>query len=153
MRRELCGNLEEARLQAVDELADARLRLGLHRDLVEHLTSHLAAHPTRERTASQLALALYRCGRVSDALEVCRATRQRLHDDLGIDPGPGLAALEVAILRKDGSLAPPAGPATGVVVPAHLPGHADRVHGPRRRGAAAHGAARRRRHRGRCRSR
>lgn len=121
VQRELCGNLEEARLQAVDELADARLRLGLHRDLVEHLTSHLVAHPTRERTAGQLALALYRCGRVSDALEVCRDTRQRLQDDLGIDPGPGLAELEVAILRTDESLAPPSAPATGVVVAAHLP--------------------------------
>ncbi len=131
VRRELCGNLEEARLQAVDEWADAGLRLRRHRDLVEHLTSHLAAHPTRERTAGQLALALYRCGRASDALDVCRRTRQRLHDDLGIDPGPDLAALEVAILRKDTSLAAPDTPATAtpgttatadtIVVPAHLP--------------------------------
>lgn len=117
VRRELCGNLEEARLQAVEELADVRLRLGLHRDLVEYLTSHLAVHPTRERTAGQLALALYRCGRVGDALEVCRRTRLRLADDLGIDPGPELAALEVAILRKDAALNPDA----TVVVPAHLP--------------------------------
>jgi DNA-binding SARP family transcriptional activator/tetratricopeptide (TPR) repeat protein/DNA polymerase III delta prime subunit len=118
VHRELCGNLEEARLQAVDESADARLRLGMHRDLVEHLTSHFVVHPTRERTAGQLALALYRCGRAGDALEVCRRTRQRLHDDLGVDPGPGLVALEVAILRKDESLALPAG--SGVVA-AHLP--------------------------------
>ena len=118
VRRELCGHLEEARLQAIDELADVRLRLGLHRDLVESLTSHLATHPTRERTAAQLALALYRCGQPSDALEVCRRTRQRLHDDLGIDPGPDLTALEVAIRRKDATLDRPAPPAT---VPAHLP--------------------------------
>jgi DNA-binding SARP family transcriptional activator/tetratricopeptide (TPR) repeat protein len=122
VRRELCGDLEEARLQAVDELADVRLRLGRHRDLVVGLTSHLAAHPTRERTAGQLALALYRCGRASDALEVCRRTRLRLHEDLGIDPGPELDALEVAILRKDESLALPvrARPAPATV-PAHLP--------------------------------
>ena len=117
VRRELCGNLEEARLQAFDELTDVRLRLGRHRDLVEHLTSHLAAHPTRERTAGQLALALYRCGRVGDALETLRRTRTRLADDLGIDPGPELSALEVAILRKDESLRLP--PSTAV--PAHLP--------------------------------
>jgi DNA-binding SARP family transcriptional activator/tetratricopeptide (TPR) repeat protein len=118
VRRQLCGNLEEARLQAVDELADVRLRLGLHRDLVEHLTSHLADHPTRERTAAQLALALYRSGRAGDALEVCRRVRRRLHDDLGIDPGPDLAALEVAILRNDESLGG-ARPTGGT--PAHLP--------------------------------
>jgi DNA-binding SARP family transcriptional activator/tetratricopeptide (TPR) repeat protein len=121
VRRELCGDLEEARLQAVDELADVRLRLGLHRDLVVGLTSHLAAHPTRERTAGQLALALYRCGRASDALEVCRRTRLRLHDDLGIDPGPELGAVEVAILRKDESLALPTRQQPRVAVPAHLP--------------------------------
>lgn len=121
VRRELCGHLEEARLQAVDELADVRLRLGLHRDLVESLTSHLAAHPTRERTAGQLALALYRCGQASDALDVCRRTRRRLHDDLGIDPGPDLTALEVAILRKDVSLDRPAEPVVRTPVPAHLP--------------------------------
>lgn len=121
VRRELCGDLEEARLQAMDELADVRLRLGLHRDLVVGLTSHLAAHPTRERTAGQLALALYRSGRVSDALEVCRRTRLRLHDDLGIDPGPELGALEVSILRKDEALALPVRPRPGPAVPAHLP--------------------------------
>lgn len=123
VRRALCGNLEEARLQAVDELAEVRLRLGLHRDLVEYLTSHLAAHPTRERTAAQLALALYRCGQAGDALEVCRRTRRRLHDDLGIDPGPDLTDLEVAILRKDAALDRPApAPASAPpAVPAHLP--------------------------------
>jgi DNA-binding SARP family transcriptional activator/tetratricopeptide (TPR) repeat protein len=121
VRRELCGNLEEARLQAMDEVADVRLRLGLHRDLVVGLTSHLAEHPTRERTAGQLALALYRSGRVSDALEVCRRTRLRLHDDLGIDPGPELDALEVAMLRKDETLALPARQEPGAAAPAHLP--------------------------------
>jgi DNA-binding SARP family transcriptional activator/tetratricopeptide (TPR) repeat protein len=119
VRLKLCGNLEEARLQAMDELTDVRLRLGLHRNLVERLTSHLAAHPTRERTAGQLALALYRCGRAGDALDVCRRTRRRLLDDLGIDPGPELGALEVAILRNDQSLVPR--PAPRATVPAHLP--------------------------------
>ncbi|HET9139776.1 ATP-binding protein, partial [Actinophytocola sp.] len=73
----------------------------------------------------QLALALYRCGRATDALEVCRRTRQRLHDDLGIDAGPELDALEVAILRNDGSLTPPVQsrpvPARRPTVPAYLP--------------------------------
>ncbi|HEU5474653.1 MAG TPA: BTAD domain-containing putative transcriptional regulator [Actinophytocola sp.] len=120
VRRELCGNLEEARLQAVDELADVRLRLGMHRDLVELLTGHLAAHPTRERTAGQLALALYHSGRACDALAVCRRTRRRLHEELGVEAGPELGAIEVAILRNDESLAPAVRPA----VPAHLPAEA-----------------------------
>ena len=125
VRRALCGHLEEARLLAVDEHADVQLRLGLHRDLVDRLTGHLAANPLRERTAAQLALALYRCGQAGDALEVCRRTRRLLDDDLGIDPGPDLSALEVAILRNDASLAPPRQRRVTVsrplAVPAHLP--------------------------------
>lgn len=123
VRRVLCGNLEEARLLAVDEQADVLLRLGRHHDLVDRLTGHLTANPLRERTAVQLALALYRCGQAGNALAVCRRTKKVLDDELGIDPGPELSALEVSILRNDESLAPPARQrmtAAGAV-PAHLP--------------------------------
>lgn len=119
VRRQLCGNLEEARQLALDDHTDARLRLGRHRELVDELTLRLATDPVRERTAGQLALALYRCDQTGPALDVCRRTRQCLQDELGIDPGPALAGMETAILRNDPSLAMPAPPA--VTVPAHLP--------------------------------
>lgn len=47
----------------------------------------------------QLMIALYRSGGVMDALEICRKTRQRLADELGLDPGPELARLELSLLR------------------------------------------------------
>ena len=45
-------------------------------------------------------LALYRSGRQADALEVYRETRRFLHDELAIEPGPELQALERAILNQ-----------------------------------------------------
>ncbi len=52
-------------------------------------------------------LALYRCGRQADALEVYRRTRSELSAELGLEPGPELKELESAILNQDPSLEPP----------------------------------------------
>ncbi|MFI9379578.1 BTAD domain-containing putative transcriptional regulator [Kutzneria sp. NPDC052558] len=102
------AGLEEARLVAVEDRADVLLRLGRHRDVVAELVGLVDAHPTRERLVGTLMLALYRGGRASQALEVFRRTRQYLADELGIDPGAELRRLELAILRNDAELDPPA---------------------------------------------
>ena len=128
MRLRLCGGLEEARLAAVEDLMDAELRLGRHRQVVGALTDLVAAHPARERLIYQLMLALYRDRQAPRALEVYRQARDRLTAELGIEPGSGLQDLEVAILRNSADLqlpAPqatvPAAPATLPAVPAQLP--------------------------------
>jgi DNA-binding SARP family transcriptional activator len=46
------------------------------------------ARPFRERLCGQLMLALYRCGRQVDALATFSSARQRLADELGLDPAP-----------------------------------------------------------------
>ena len=69
-----------------------------------------AEHPYRERFLQQRMLALYRCDRQADALEVYRAAREVLAEDLGLDPSPVLQELERAILRQDPSLAAPEAP-------------------------------------------
>ena len=63
-----------------------------------------AAHPTRERLAGQLVLALYRCGRQADALAAYRTTRDLLVDQLGLEPGRELHALEQRVLLQDPGL-------------------------------------------------
>jgi DNA-binding SARP family transcriptional activator len=93
--------LEEERLAAEELLADLRLAGEDVEDLVADLRRALAAHPLRERTAGQLMRALYRTGRQAEALEVARDTRVLLSQQLGIDPGPELRELELAVLRQD----------------------------------------------------
>src|SRR5262249_11750044 len=81
------------------------------------LEALVAEHPFRERLAGQLMLALYRCGRQADALEVYRRTRDALDQELGLEPGPALRELEQQILVHDPALHAP--PRT-LAVPARL---------------------------------
>ena len=101
------GFLEEERLAAVELDVDVRLDLGRHDELVPELRMLATAQPTRERLWARLMLALYRCGRQADALDVFGCVRTRLQDELGIDPGPELRMLQRRILEHDACLALP----------------------------------------------
>ncbi len=110
--------LENVRLAALESRIDADLRLGRHGALVSELEALVARHPARERFVEQLMLALYRCGRQTDALDAYRCTREVLLADLGLEPGPRLRALQGEVLVQSPSLdvaapvaAPPPGPA------------------------------------------
>jgi DNA-binding SARP family transcriptional activator len=100
------SRLEELRLTALEKRIDADLALGRHADLVAELESLVAEHPLREPFRAQLMLALYRSARQAEALDVYRAGRRLLVDELGIDPSQALQELEQAILRQDAGLAP-----------------------------------------------
>ncbi|GAB2831849.1 BTAD domain-containing putative transcriptional regulator [Actinocorallia aurea] len=93
--------LTELRLRAVERRAEALLDLGRAAEAVPDLDAHAHAHPWREEAWRLLALALYRAGRQADALSVLRGARAALAESLGLDPGPGLRALETEILRQD----------------------------------------------------
>ena len=56
-------------------------------------------------------LALYRCGRQAEALDVYHDARRALTEELGIEPGRELRDLQQAILRQDPALDPSAGEA------------------------------------------
>ena len=98
------ARLVQARLAALTACIDAELDLGEHQRLVGELESLVSEHPLREGFVGQLMLALYRSGRQADALACYRATRRRLSDELGLEPGPQLRDLEAAILAQDPSL-------------------------------------------------
>ncbi|WP_283136739.1 BTAD domain-containing putative transcriptional regulator [Rhizohabitans arisaemae] len=108
-RDTLCVALEEARCEAVEEYAEASLRLGRHRRLLGRLAEEVAANPVRERLAGLLMLALHRSGRVPDALDAFERLREHLAGELGIDPSPDLVRLHRRILSGDPGL----GPSTG----------------------------------------
>src|SRR3954471_4324129 len=101
------ARLDELRLVALETRIDAELMLGEHARLVGELEALVADHPLRERFRAQLMLALYRCGRQSQALDVYRDARRRLTDELGLEPGPELRALEQQILTQSSELAGP----------------------------------------------
>jgi predicted ATPase/DNA-binding SARP family transcriptional activator len=114
LRRE-AERLEELRLRTLEDRLEADLACGRHRDLVGELQALVGEQPLRQRLRAQLMLALYRSGRAGEALEVYRQTHRLLVDELGIEPGEELHALERAILRTDPALELP------TIAPSNLP--------------------------------
>ena len=99
------ARLEELRVSAVEDRAEAELALGGHRDLVPELTELVAAHPLRKRPRGQLMRALYGSGRPAEALAVFEDARRTLAEELGADPSPELAAVHLAVLRAEPAMA------------------------------------------------
>ena len=103
------ARLAELRLVAQEESFGLDLELGRADRAIAPLLAHVAAHPLRERPRGQLMTALFRTGRVSDALRTYREGRAILREELGIDPGPQLQALHQAVLTNDAELSGGAG--------------------------------------------
>ena len=116
------AQLEELTLLAVEARAGADLMLGRHGELAAELEALRQQHPLRERLWELHILALYRAGRQAEALRAYTEVRDRLVDELGIDPGPALRELQARILAQDPSLAPAsAAPASAQASPAPVP--------------------------------
>lgn len=107
------ARLDEVRMDVEEVRLDAWLRAGRHAEAVSIAESMVHEAPLRERRWTMLATALYRSHRQADALAAVRAARDRLDEELGVEPGVELRELELAILRHDPSLRP----ATEVAVP------------------------------------
>ena len=117
--------LEEQRLAVVEALAELRLAAGEAAAVVAELPALVAAHPLREGLRRHLMLALYRSGRQAEALEVYAQARALYAEELGLDPGPELAALQQQVLRADPALRGPAAAVRGAL-PYDLPDFAGR---------------------------
>src|SRR5712692_4903995 len=70
--------LDEARIEALEDRIDEDLAVGQHAQLAGELEALVAEHPLRERLRRQLMLALYRSRRQADALEAYQDARRAL---------------------------------------------------------------------------
>jgi predicted ATPase/DNA-binding SARP family transcriptional activator len=105
--REAASRLDQVAIGTHEGLVDAELALGHHADVLPVLLNLVASHPLWERFHGQLMVALFRCGRQSDALRAYQHARAVLADEMGVEPGPELRALERAVLSHDPSLVAP----------------------------------------------
>lgn len=122
------ARLDEVRLGLVETWLAARVELGDGGDLIGELEATVAEHPHRERLWAALITALYRAGRQADALAAGRRVRAVLLDELGVDPGPELQALERRILDHD--VAPATGAAAVPTAAAARRGNVPSLHSP-----------------------
>jgi predicted ATPase/DNA-binding SARP family transcriptional activator len=102
--------LQELRLVALEERLNAQLALGRHQEVVGEALALATKHPHRERVHELVMLALYRCGRQTEALEHYAAFRASVSEELGLEPGPALNDLQRRILQQDPDLALAADP-------------------------------------------
>ncbi|WP_230686676.1 AfsR/SARP family transcriptional regulator [Catellatospora vulcania] len=98
------ARLRGLRVQAEQGRLAAAVDAGGHLRVLAELQAFTAAHPLREDATALLMLALYRCGRQTDALAVFTETHRLLSADFGIDPGERLRAMHRAILAQDPAL-------------------------------------------------
>ena len=97
--------LTEQRLAALEDWVTATLR-GQHdaSPVLDPLMAAQVQFPWRERLTELLMWTLTRAGRQADALAVFDATRRRLAEELGTDPGRGLREMHARVLRQDPGL-------------------------------------------------
>ncbi|WP_394616396.1 BTAD domain-containing putative transcriptional regulator [Lentzea sp. JNUCC 0626] len=93
LREAFAGELTAAEL----DHTDARLASGSNAALVAELTARASLRPLDERLAAQLMRALIGAGQRTDALAYYSRLRDRLADELGLDPGPALRDLHASL--------------------------------------------------------
>ncbi len=101
------SRLEETRLALTEARLADRLRHGAAAELITELRHLVDDHPLREGLWVLLITALYRSDRQAEALAAYRFVHRVLADELGLDPGPELQALERRVLRQDPGLESP----------------------------------------------
>ena len=104
------NRLEEARVAALEYLADAELAGGDPLGAQATMESLVADFPLREAAWGRLMLAFYRQGRQAEALRSFQRARRLLVEELGVEPGPELRKLEQQVLAQSPDLEGPAGP-------------------------------------------
>ncbi|MBE1574048.1 BTAD domain-containing putative transcriptional regulator [Amycolatopsis roodepoortensis] len=96
--------LEERRLLLLRRKLRAQLKLGRFDEVIGELSALVSADPPSEPLAALLMRALYGGGRQAEALEVFTDVRERLIEQLGVEPGEELRQVQEAVLRGDETL-------------------------------------------------
>ncbi|MFB4263262.1 BTAD domain-containing putative transcriptional regulator [Nonomuraea sp. GTA35] len=128
------ARLNELRLVATELHVAAGLRIGDPAAVVPEAERLTRDEPLREEGWRLHALALWSSGRQADALATLRRARGILAEELGLDPGPDLTALEEAILTQRADVLRATVPPPPLTAPlpqvAPLPGTAPIVEAP-----------------------
>ncbi|MFJ8661126.1 BTAD domain-containing putative transcriptional regulator [Streptomyces sp. NPDC093795] len=93
--------LDDLRTAATEDHWDAELRLGRYGAVLADLEAAGTERPLSERVAGLRMRALAAAGRQSDALAVYEAVRERLGDELGVDPSAELREIHLSLLRGE----------------------------------------------------
>ncbi|MEU6584072.1 BTAD domain-containing putative transcriptional regulator [Nocardia sp. NPDC046763] len=105
--RAAATRLDDLQAAAVEDRFEAELRLGRYADVLTDLEIAGADNPLSERLAALRMRALAAAGRQSEALAVYEEMRERLDEELGIDPGATLRDTHLALLRGELEIPPP----------------------------------------------
>ncbi|WP_371497180.1 AfsR/SARP family transcriptional regulator [Kitasatospora sp. NBC_00374] len=100
--------LDEEHLAAQEDRLWVDALWGEPTHVIGELKRMSVAHPWRERITEMLMRALYRSGRQAEAVEVYNTARQRLIDELGMEPSPQLKQLFREVLIQAPALHQPA---------------------------------------------
>ena len=95
------ARLNEMRAAAIEELVELRIAAGRHDDAIALLHPHIAESPYRDHPHEQLMRALAITGRQVEALRVFQDYRNRLIDEVGVEPGESIRAVEQLISLGD----------------------------------------------------
>ncbi|MGK5627225.1 AfsR/SARP family transcriptional regulator [Streptomyces sp. URMC 123] len=91
--------LEQSRLLARELRIETELRIGRHREVLGELSMLVLQYPYHEHLHGYYMLALHRCGRRTQALEVFLRLRRVMSRELGLEPSPSLQRLQRDILE------------------------------------------------------
>ncbi|MCV7103075.1 BTAD domain-containing putative transcriptional regulator [Mycobacterium palustre] len=94
-------SLVEEKILVHTAKAEAEIACGRAFAVITELEALTSQYPYREPLWAQLITAYYLTDRQSDALAAYRRVKQTLADDLGIDPGQNLRALNDRVLRQE----------------------------------------------------
>ncbi|MBN6038841.1 BTAD domain-containing putative transcriptional regulator [Amycolatopsis sp. 195334CR] len=95
--------LFDRRLAATEELYRAEAELGHHAEVLPDVATLAATHPLRESLQALLMVCLHETGQTDAALALYREVRETMIEELGLEPGPELRALE----RRLSPVSPP----------------------------------------------